>query len=143
MLKRHSLDLTALPFGVLDVLSLDFTAFGRFISTIAIRLRTIGQPMRRLLSCGLFALLTLVLLAESPHAQDLEPRSYTNTPVGLNFLLAGYGYSEGKISFDPSLSETNGQFRTNTELLAYSRALDVFGMSANRTRSGKWRGYRA
>jgi hypothetical protein len=26
------------------------------------------------------------------HAQDLEPRSYSNTPVGLNFLIAGYGY---------------------------------------------------
>jgi len=86
--------------------------------------------MRQLLLCGPFALITLVLLAASAHAQELEPRSYTNTPVGLNFLLADYAYSEGKIAFDPSLSLANGQFRTNTELLAYSRALDVFGMSA-------------
>jgi len=86
--------------------------------------------MSRLSPCGPFAILTLVLLATNAHAQELEPREYTNTPVGLNFLLAGYAYSEGKIAFDPALSVSNGQFRTNTELLAYSRALDVFGMSA-------------
>jgi len=86
--------------------------------------------MSRLSPCSPFAILTLVLLATNAHAQELEPREYTNTPVGLNFLLAGYAYSEGKIAFDPALSVSNGQFRTNTELLAYSRALDVFGMSA-------------
>jgi hypothetical protein len=62
--------------------------------------------------------------------RNWSTREYTNTPVGLNFLLAGYAYSEGKIAFDPALSVSNGQFRTNTELLAYSRALDVFGVSA-------------
>jgi hypothetical protein len=92
-------------------------------------LRIIGQPMGQLLAYGAFAIIALVLLAANAHAQDLEPRSYTNTPVGLNFLLAGYGYSEGKIAFDPSLSLANGQFRTNTEQFAYVRALDVFGMS--------------
>ena len=41
-------------------------------------------------------LLVLVLAAVGleAYAQDLEPRAYTNTPVGLNFLLAGYTYSE-------------------------------------------------
>ena len=93
-------------------------------------LRIIGQPMGQLLAYGAFAIIALVLLAANAHAQDLEPRSYTNTPVELNFLLAGYGYSEGKIAFDPSLSLTYGQFRTNTEQFAYVRALDVFGMSS-------------
>ena len=92
--------------------------------------RTIGQFMKRLFLYGSFAIATAVLLAAGAHAQDLEPRSYANTPVGLNFLLAGYGYSEGKMAFDPSLSTIDGQFRSNTELLAYARALDVFGMSA-------------
>jgi hypothetical protein len=27
-------------------------------------------------------------------AQELEPRAYTNTPVGLNFLLAGAALRE-------------------------------------------------
>ena len=63
-------------------------------------------------------------------AQDAEPRSYTNTPVGLNFLIAGYVYSQGKIAFDPQTSIANAQFHTDTEALAYVRSLDVAGKSA-------------
>jgi len=35
------------------------------------------------------------------NAQEDEPRSYTNTQVGLNFLIAGYVYSEGRESVQP------------------------------------------
>ena len=63
-------------------------------------------------------------------AQDAEPRSYTNTPVGLNFLIAGYLYSQGKIAFDPTLPIADAQFHTHTEALAYVRSLDVLGKSA-------------
>jgi hypothetical protein len=31
-------------------------------------------------------------------AQDAEPRSYSNTPVGLKFLIAGALYSQGKFT---------------------------------------------
>ena len=94
MLKRHSCALIALRFGVPDALSLDFTAFDSLFNNSY--LRTIGQPMNRLLSYGPFAILTLVLLAGNAHAQDLEPRSYTNTPVGLNFLLGGTDIPKAK-----------------------------------------------
>ena len=63
-------------------------------------------------------------------AQDAEPRSYTNTPVGLNFLIAGYVYSQGKIAFDPQTSIADAQFHTDTEALAYvanKSHLDVSG----------------
>jgi hypothetical protein len=63
-------------------------------------------------------------------AQDAEPRSYTNTPVGLNFLIAGYVYSQGTMAFDPQLSIADAQFHANTEALAYVRSLDVGGKSA-------------
>ena len=72
-------------------------------------------------------IITLALQVVTAHAQELEPRSYTNTPVGLNFLLAGYVYSEGKIAFDPSAAIVDAKFKTNTEFLAYARSLDVFG----------------
>ncbi len=64
------------------------------------------------------------------HAQTLEPRSYTNTPTGLNFLIAGYAYSEGKLAFDPSLSLADSEFRSNTEILAYARSFSAWGNSA-------------
>ena len=72
----------------------------------------------------------LVFADVSAPAQELEPRSYTNTPVGLNFLLVGYLYAEGKMAFDPSTNIENTRFRTNTGLLAYARSLDVLGQSA-------------
>jgi hypothetical protein len=35
--------------------------------------------------------------------QDLEPRAYTNIPWGINFVLAGYNYSQGGVVFDPTI----------------------------------------
>lgn len=63
-------------------------------------------------------------------AQELEPRSYSNSPVGLNFLLAGYAYTEGSVSFDPSVPLTDADLRTNTAVFAYARALDAWGHAA-------------
>src|SRR6266550_2489613 len=84
----------------------------------------------RLSRCVAFGILTTALLVANAKAQDAEPRSYTNTPVGLNFLIGGYLYSEGKIAFDPSSSITDAQFRSQTGVLAYVRSLDVAGQSA-------------
>ena len=84
----------------------------------------------RLLSlCG--ALATIALLGITvAKAQDAEPRSYSNTPVGLNFLIAGALYSQGKLAFDPDLSVADANFHTNTGLVAYVRSFDFAGQSA-------------
>ncbi|TSA00124.1 MAG: hypothetical protein D4R80_01880 [Deltaproteobacteria bacterium] len=37
----------------------------------------------------------LLFAAKPARAAELEPRAYANAPVGLNFLIAGYAYSEG------------------------------------------------
>jgi len=79
---------------------------------------------------AVLAMLAFMFVAASAQAQDLEPRSYTNTPVGLNFLIAGYAYSEGNIAFDPSLPVADAQFYQNTEILAYARSFGVWGNSA-------------
>jgi hypothetical protein len=63
-------------------------------------------------------------------AQEAEPRSYSNTPIGLNFLIGGYVYSQGKIAFDPDLAIANAKFNSNAEVLAYIRSFDVWGQSA-------------
>jgi Putative MetA-pathway of phenol degradation len=60
-------------------------------------------------------------------AQDLEPRAYSNTPIGLNFLLTGYAYSHGDVTFDSSVPIDNAKLTLNTALLAYARSFDVFG----------------
>jgi hypothetical protein len=68
-------------------------------------------------------------LASSAHAQELEPRAYSNLPVGLNFAVAGYAYSEGGLSTDPSLPVEDARLHINTALTAYARSLDLWGRS--------------
>jgi hypothetical protein len=78
------------------------------------------------------ALAACVLAAvELPaRAQDIEPRSYSNAPIGVNFLIAGYAYTRGGIAFDSSLPITNPNLHTSSAFVAYARVLDLWGKSA-------------
>ena len=61
--------------------------------------------------------------------QDIEPRSYSNAPVGVDFLIAGFAYAHGGLSFDPALPITNARLNTSTGVFAYARSLDLWGNS--------------
>ena len=63
-------------------------------------------------------------------AQSMEPRAYSNTPVGLNFLLVGYDYGEGEAGFDPSVPITDAHLHTDTEFIGFGHTLGVWGDSA-------------
>jgi hypothetical protein len=78
---------------------------------------------------GRFLSVVVLVGASAAHAQDLEPRAYVDTPVGMNFLIASYAYSEGGVSTDPSLPIQGAELTQNTFVLAYARALNVFGKS--------------
>jgi hypothetical protein len=73
--------------------------------------------------------LALVTVSFEAHAQDLEPRAYANTPVGLNFLIGGYAYSKGTVGTDPSVPLTDTEVKLNSAVLAYVRTLDLWGRS--------------
>jgi hypothetical protein len=62
-------------------------------------------------------------------AQDIEPRAYSNAPVGVNFLVVGIGHTQGGLSLDPSLPVTDAHLRSSAALLAYARVLDLWGVS--------------
>jgi Putative MetA-pathway of phenol degradation len=62
-------------------------------------------------------------------AQQLEPRSYSNAPIGLNFLVGAYGYAWGDVLVDPSVPITNVDAQVNGLALGYSRFLDFWGQS--------------
>jgi hypothetical protein len=64
-----------------------------------------------------------------PRAQVMEPLSYTNAPIGLNFLIAGYAYLWGDVLTDPSLPIKDADAKVNTAVLTYSRVLDFWGQS--------------
>ena len=71
----------------------------------------------------------LVGTTASARAQDIEPRAYSNAPVGVNFLVAGYARSRGGASLDPSLPVTDARLESSAALLAYARVLDLWGVS--------------
>jgi len=74
--------------------------------------------------------LLAVGVASAAHAQDMEPRSYSNAPVGLNFLVTGYAYTRGGLAFDGALPVTDPQLNMSSAILAYGRVLDIRGQSA-------------
>ena len=80
--------------------------------------------------CRAVGMLGVLLGISNAQAQEAEPRSYSNSPVGLNFLIAGSVYSDGKLAFDPTLSIADARFHSSTGLLAYVRSFDFLGQSA-------------
>lgn len=75
------------------------------------------------------AVIAFLLMAVQVHAAEIEPRAYVNTPVGINFLLAGYSYSQGGLSTAGSLPIKDAELQMHTGILAYARSLNVWGKS--------------
>ena len=83
-------------------------------------------------ACAALTVVLLPLLAalSTARAQDIEPRMYSNAPVGVNFLIAGYAYTEGALSADPSLPLEDPQLRASNAVFGYARVIDFWGKSA-------------
>lgn len=79
-------------------------------------------------------IITLAMLTAAAcgisHAQDLEPRAYSNAPIGLNFFIVGYGHTSGSVLTDPALPIDNGNVETNFAVFAFAHTLSFFGQSA-------------
>lgn len=95
----------------------------------------ISQPVLRVCrdaikrSVAVPAVMELLLVAVQVRAAEIEPRSYINTPVGINFLIAGYAYSQGGLATEGSSPLKDAQLKMHTGALAYARTLDVWGKS--------------
>lgn len=74
--------------------------------------------------------LLLSIASSAAYGQDLEPRTFANTPIGLNFLIAGYAHTEGGVATDPALPIENTHVELHSGVLAYARSIDVYGKSA-------------
>jgi len=72
---------------------------------------------------------TIVMPEGTVYGQALEPRSYANTPVGINFVLLGYGHTDGDVSFDESSPIMDAKLHVDAGLAAYARSLDLWGLS--------------
>jgi len=70
-----------------------------------------------------------LILSVRADAGEIEPRSFVNSPIGVNFLLAGYAFSEGDLSTPAASPLKDGQIKMNSTVLAYARVLNVGGNS--------------
>jgi len=62
--------------------------------------------------------------------QELEPRSITNLPVGMNFVLGGYAYAGVNTLLDPAFPIQEIDSRVHTLAGAYARSINFFGLSS-------------
>ena len=76
------------------------------------------------------ALIVLVGLTGLSHAQDLEPRRWSQLPTGLNFIGVGLAYSEGDIFIDPVLQIEDASVELLGAGVSYVRTFGLFGRSA-------------
>ena len=75
-------------------------------------------------------LIVLLNLAAPSHAQDLEPRRWSQLPTGINFIGVGLAYSEGDIFVDPVLQIENAEVELVSAGASYIRTFGLFGRSA-------------
>ena len=83
--------------------------------------------MHRRRATALFAALALFGLEARPQA--IEPRAYSNAPVGVNFAIAGIAFTRGSLEFPAASFLTDAKLTTQTAVVAYARALDLWGKS--------------
>jgi hypothetical protein len=85
-------------------------------------------------TCAILArvwVLSLLLVSgvSTARAQQIEPRAYSNAPVGINFALASYGFADGSVVVDPSVPLENANLQIHATGLAYVRTLGLWGLS--------------
>src|SRR5262245_42110947 len=72
-------------------------------------------------------LICLALAIPSSYAQDMEPKAYSASPVGANFLVLGYSRATGDVLFDPTLPITDVQAHVQALLVGVGHSFNLFG----------------
>jgi len=75
----------------------------------------------------------VILCASVMRGQELEPRAYSVSPVGVNFVVLAFARASGDLSFDPALPVEDASATLHNVVMAYGRAIDFFGRTANVT----------
>ncbi len=95
-------------------------------------------PNRRVVRHGHSASVWLALLlltagAATLPAQQLEPRAYSPSPIGTNFVGMAYLFSKGDVFLDPSVPIENVKAQVNGAAPYYGRTFGLFGRLASVT----------
>jgi hypothetical protein len=75
--------------------------------------------------------LAAIISSASLAAQELEPRAYSVSPEGTNFVVLATARSFGDISFDPALPLEDAKATLNGLAFGYGRTIDFAGRSAS------------
>lgn len=90
-----------------------------------------GQPMFRFVTRGrqIAGALAVIsgTLAGGALAQDMEPRAYSSSPVGTNFVEVAVGQTRGAILFDPAVPITDVMADMNLASFGYARSFGLGG----------------
>ena len=73
------------------------------------------------------------LLAAGARAQELEPRAYSPSPVGANFVVVGYGNSDGEVAFDAGAPISDANATINIATAGYSHVFNLANHQASLT----------
>jgi hypothetical protein len=77
-----------------------------------------------------YYLMTFALgVLTTANATDIDPRAYSNIPVGLNFHVTAYNRTMGNIAVAPTVPIKNAELGIHNAVFAYARSLDIFGYS--------------
>ena len=95
------------------------------------------------------AVLAGIVLLAAPgvgDAQEFEPRAYSVTPPGLNFIAVGYGYANGAVFLDPTLPAEDVDADVHLVVMRYVRTLELFGLPSKLKvvlplSDGHWEGF--
>jgi hypothetical protein len=82
--------------------------------------------VKRLVAASVFLMLPALV-----SAQELEPGAYWPLPRGLNVVTAVAGANWGDVTFDPSLPVEDATATIRTVSVAFTRAFNIAGRSAN------------
>ena len=72
----------------------------------------------------------LLLAAAAAWAQDMEPKSYSASPVGTTFLVVAASRNTGSVVFDPTLPIRDVDARIGGIALGVGTTFDLFGKLA-------------
>jgi len=81
-------------------------------------------------AAAFLTLLTLVSISPPATAQELEPRTYANTAVGINLIGAAAGFSRGNVLLDPSLPIGDVDGNVAYGAVQYLRSFGLLARSA-------------
>ena len=76
------------------------------------------------------AIVCLLATTAPARSQDLEPKAYSASPVGVAFLVAGFARSSGSVLVDPTLPVSDIEAKVNAVPLAVGYTFGLFGKLA-------------